>query len=1241
MSLELECVGSVESGLTSMTWSPDQELVVLSTGANTLILMTKDFDAIIETPIHPEEFGQQKPITVGWGKKETQFHGTVGKQAATKKIEDVKPALAWDDMKVRVSFRGDGQFFAVSGVTPDTGVRKLRIWSRDCILQYTSEDLNGLEQALCWKPSGSLIASSQRLQDKHDIVFFEKNGLRHGELTLPFDGMAVQVKEILWNTESTVMAVWLEDLAPEAGTAPHSYVQLWTISNYHWYLKQSLQFPATGADRVVAVLWDPEHGYRLHIITQSGSYLQYSWSWATCHSRGVDEGDDALVASVDGDKILMTPFRKMVVPPPMSAYSIQLPKPVNQVCFTPPPQSNKMAALMNDGRIAIYKDRSSDDKSSLEDSTIHLGAAGGNGFKVMTTPLISVGIICIEDESGTPLVQSYPSQYRHLQWVSNQTLLMVSSDPGGVGSTLYNLSLLDEELEKPRLVIKSQSTVFGSVFRVSCNPATGTVAVQLNDGSIVTPENDPITKLPQPCTQMALCLMDEQEVVLGLTERYRFYINESEFMSNCTSFAVHDEYLLMTTHSHTCRCISLRTNPKDLSITDSKSIDETIRRVERGSRIVVAVPSDTKLILQMPRGNLETIHPRPLVLSAIKKLLDTLRYREAFLIMKRHRINWNLFYDHNPKAFLANIDLFVRELDSATSLNLVLTDLKEEDTTQTLYAAAYANSTETGVNPVAAKSKVDTVCDAVRESLDKINPNKFFLSILTAHAKKTRPELELALQRIQALSSLGPGGDGSDDRPTVDAALKYLILLVDVNELFDVALGTYDFQLVLMVAEKSQKDPKEYLPFLNELRAMDADYQRFTIDKHLRRYSSALVHISRCPQEERFMECVKLVTEHKLYSVALDLFDRGSERYKVLATEYGSYLQGKNRYADAALVLTLCDQWEMALQMHSKAGQWQQAFCMATRLNYAPDQLAQMSRDLAVYLTGHRRHAEAASVLIEYANDTEEAVSVLIDGGHWEEALRLMYKHKREDIIETNLKPALVEKCSGTLTSIEEFTTTFSRYKQRLAVVRENKLRMQQEEDAGDFNDMGGDLYSDTSSIGGSAMGSVNSYGSSSSAYSTSTTNSKMSGRSRKNRRKSENKKRSLREGSKQEDLALLEALKEIMKNVDQLKGDVRQLTPILVMFNYKTEAGELQNSLQDALKMLEVGSTEIWASNVTHENAASQGFGPQFTSNSIAASMFSQGTVPTAQSFDDAALLLPYKLSKDEKWRLHMLDRR
>ena len=75
------------------------------------------------------------------------------------------------------------------------------------------------------------------------------------------------------------------------------------------------------------------------------------------------------------------------------------------------------------------------------------------------------------------------------------------------------------------------------------------------------------------------------------------------------------------------------------------------------------------------------------------------------------------------QVFLENIDLFVRELDSATSLNLVLADLKEEDTTQTLYSASYQRDPES--SKAAGESKVDIVCDAVRKSLDRINPNKY------------------------------------------------------------------------------------------------------------------------------------------------------------------------------------------------------------------------------------------------------------------------------------------------------------------------------------------------------------------------------------------------------------------------------------------------------------------------------------------------------------------------------------
>lgn len=40
---------------------------------------------------------------------------------------------------------------------------------------------------------------------------------------------------------------------------------------------------------------------------------------------------------------------------------------------------------------------------------------------------------------------------------------------------------------------------------------------------------------------------------------------------------------------------------------------------------------------------------------------------------------------------------------------------------------------------------------------------------------------------------------------SAEEALKYLLFLVNVNELYEHSLGTYDFDLVLMVVEKSQK----------------------------------------------------------------------------------------------------------------------------------------------------------------------------------------------------------------------------------------------------------------------------------------------------------------------------------------------------------------------------------------------------------------------------------------------------
>lgn len=48
----------------------------------------------------------------------------------------------------------------------------------------------------CFRPSGSLMASTQRQANKHSVVFLEKNGLLHGDFTLPFGKDQVKVRSL-------------------------------------------------------------------------------------------------------------------------------------------------------------------------------------------------------------------------------------------------------------------------------------------------------------------------------------------------------------------------------------------------------------------------------------------------------------------------------------------------------------------------------------------------------------------------------------------------------------------------------------------------------------------------------------------------------------------------------------------------------------------------------------------------------------------------------------------------------------------------------------------------------------------------------------------------------------------------------------------------------------------------------------------------------------------------------------
>lgn len=118
-------------------------------------------------------------------------------------------------------------------VSNSIGKRLLHIYNREAVLQNLSENVPCLEHSLTWRPSGNLIASTQKTH-KHCVIFFERNGLRHGEFTLP--DMDSVVHDLSWNADSSLLAIHSTNNA-------HAYstIQFYGSKNYHWYLRYEIR----------------------------------------------------------------------------------------------------------------------------------------------------------------------------------------------------------------------------------------------------------------------------------------------------------------------------------------------------------------------------------------------------------------------------------------------------------------------------------------------------------------------------------------------------------------------------------------------------------------------------------------------------------------------------------------------------------------------------------------------------------------------------------------------------------------------------------------------------------------------------------------------------------------------------------------------------------------------------------------------------------------------------------------
>jgi elongator complex protein 1 len=848
-SFTFEQVGAVEGGLSAAEWSPDFNILVLITSLNRRILLSRDFEPIEEGPVQVEDFGSEEMISIGWGKKETQFHGTLGKSAAISVAQIKMERVEGDEGDARISWRADGNYFAISTLDTDAG-RRIRVYDRTGNLLSTSEPIEGLESSLTWRPNGSIIASTQFLkaQNKRQVVFFERNGLRHGEFILQ---PHKDVKDLYWSSDSNVLAVVYKS----------EEVELWCSSNYHWYLKTRLPI-----GKVKCVSWDPEK-LILTAVTDRSHVFTLVWDETTCGS---------CFAVVDGNSLHLTPLNICNIPPPMSLL---------QLTFSNVPDA------------------------------VTLKSTGQNCFKVVVAlpgviEIYSVSLSAKRSAFTFELLKSFEIEDRLIQIESCVDGFMATNLEGTEVFLLSNAAATSEDVIKTFLPAKC--------FRIS--PNCGRIIL------IDLTVHEVIDGILNFCAVLGnkgewISFLEAENVHLIMNEKGWLWANDNLIMTQATSFAVIEQFVLITTHTH--QLVFLPRGKNNVENWESLSRaafegkngnEEIQRRVERGALLVLAVPETSGVVLQMPRGNLETINPRAMVLASLRQHLNALEYRAAYALCRRHRIDLNILHDHAPELFIQTIGKFVKDLESADYLNIFLSSLRDEDVSKTKYAGFSNNNNNLVLGGFV--EKINSVSEAILKVL-KEDSLSWIDSIMTVYVVQQPPRLEDALNCVVELAQSGRNSE------IIEKSMKYLLFLVPAEKLFDVALGMYQLPLALSIGRRSQKDPKDFEPFLEELASLSELNRKYKINDHLQRYSIALECLyqdSRVGLEE-FLNYMK---KYQLYKEAVAISADGKKEglYKQVLESFGDYLMTTGDQESAVCCYKRSGNWAKLVDASIAAGCW-------------------------------------------------------------------------------------------------------------------------------------------------------------------------------------------------------------------------------------------------------------------------------------------------------------------------------
>lgn len=244
--------------------------------------------------------------------------------------------------------------------------------------------------------------------------------------------------------------------------------------------------------------------------------------------------------------------------------------------------------------------------------------------------------------------------------------------------------------------------------------------------------------------------------------------------------------------------------------------------------------------------------------------------------------------------------------------------------------------------------------------------------------------------------------------------------------------------LAAIVALNSQRDPKEFLPFLQELECLPLDIMCYNIDLKLHRFEKALKHVVSAG-DPYYADCMRLMKQNpQLFPLGLQLIPDQAKKSQILEA-WGDHLIDEKHFEDAAATYLCCSNLEKAMKSYRACGNWGGVLTMAGLLKLEKEQMMQLAHELCEELQALGKPGEAAKIALEYCGDVVNALSLLISAREWDEALRIAVMHSREDLI-SEVKNSSLDCASSLIGEYEESLEKVGKYLARYLAVRQRRL---------------------------------------------------------------------------------------------------------------------------------------------------------------------------------------------------------